>query len=807
MEQQMNMPRQSEVIRNQVTNDTLTLMDIVNLFIPKWKWFIGCLIVSIIAVAFYLAKTPYVYTKAATVLIKDEGTASKAQAARSQFNIMDGMFIDANVENEIITISSPTIMAFVVEKLGLNEVYMTKKGLRPVELYKKSPILVSFKNPDQAFGVAFQVKIIDGENVVLSDFRYKRDEFKDVIEASLGQQVETPVGVVMISPTTFLDEECYGMKINYSRSTIMNTAIAYVKRLKADKTNKNATAIDLAFSDPNQQKIEDVLNGVIESYKEYWVMDRNKVSVQTSKFVSDRLMKLEEQLSNVDKDISSYKAQNLLPDIKTAASTYMEEDLRTKNDLMKLMNQKNIILTIENQLKNKTSQDRLLPANSGIENSSINSGIAQYNTIFMERQRLLSNSSEKNPLVQDLTVNLEALKVSIIESIESYIEVIDVQLESLNKLASTTQERLEASPSQARYLVSVERQQKVMEALYLYLLQKYEENEMSQTFVANNTHLLTPPVGSPNPTSPHKMKLLLAAFVIGLGLPAAVIYILETLNTTVRGKTDIQSLDLPFIGEVPLVGSDKTGAKKFFGKKEEKGREILVKERSRNIINEAMRVVRTNFEMRNRLDKNKVFMITSMNAGSGKTFVSANLAMSLAIKGSNVCLLDFDIRRAQTSVFVNNPKKGVVDYLVGDVADVDAITVKGFKNSHLDIIPVGTIPPNPTEILLDGKVNELFTALRAKYDYVLVDCPPVDIVADASIISEHVDSTIFVIRVGLLQRTLLPMIAEFKENNKYPNMCLILNGVKQYIGGKYGYHNYNYYSYGHYGKYHYHSKD
>lgn len=801
----MNDTQNTNFQQLQEVDDDMTLVDLVNICMSKWKWYVASIVTVLALAVLYLLSTPNQYTMNATLLIKDEGNASKARASRQQFDIMGMMFADANVQNELITIKSPTIMAIVVEKLGLNEIYMTKQGLKPLELYKNSPVLVSFLAPEEAIGVSLKIVIKDENTIVLEDFHKRADDFKDEIECRFGEVAKTPIGDIVVSKTQFPLEKYIGKTISYSRSSIKSVANAYAKRLKAELTSKEATAIDLQFSDCLPEKVAEILNTLIESYNEYWVIDQNQVAISTSKFIAERLAMLEQELGSVDSDISSYKSKHLLPDVKAAATKYMEEDAKAKNELLVLMNQKNIAQAMLAQLESHDNSQPL-PSNSGITNSEINAAVHQYNTILIERKRFLANSSDKNPIVQDLTVSLETMRSSVIQSFQSYLKALDLQEQALNSRASETQSQIAQSPSQAKYLLSVERQQKVKEALYLYLLQKLEENEISQAFIAYNTRVLTAPTGGERPTSPHKSRVLLLAIFLGVFFPTIWIYIQEIFNTTVRGKIDIQDMSLSYLGEIPQIdGPSAIERLRMRNSKKEEKRVVVVKERSRNVINEAFRVIRTNLDFVNRLDKAKVFMIISMNPGSGKTFVSMNMAASLAIKGSKVAVLDFDLRRASTSIYVNSPKIGITDYLVGDAA-LEDVVIKGFHHKNLDVIPVGTIPPNPTELLLDPKVQQLFDTLRAQYDYVIVDCPPVDIVADTSIIAEYIDKSIFVIRCGVLNRSVIPQIEEMGLSHKYKNMSIILNGSKQYIGGKYGYHSYNYYSYGKYGS-HYHSKD
>lgn len=345
----------------------------------------------------------------------------------------------------------------------------------------------------------------------------------------------------------------------------------------------------------------------------------------------------------------------------------------------------------------------------------------------------------------------------------------------------------------------MERQQKVKEALYLFLLQKREENELSQAFTAYNTRIVTPPHGSRLPTAPVRNNILLVAFALGVFIPVVVVIMRENMNTRIRGRKDLEGLTVPFIGEIPLFIRKKKGV--FRGKMPEV-KAVVVKEGSRNIINEAFRVLRTNLGLITGKDKtSNIIVITSFNPGSGKSFLTMNIAMSLAIKKKKVLVIDGDLRHGSVSSYINSPQPGLSDYLSGRVERLTDIIATDKRQAHLDILPVGTIPPNPTELLFNDRLKQVIDTVREQYDYVLIDCPPIELVADTQIIEKQADRTIFVLRTGLFERSMLAELENIYSEKKYKNMCMILNGTIG-NGGSYGYHYGYHYGYGygyHYG--------
>ncbi|MDE7147742.1 MAG: polysaccharide biosynthesis tyrosine autokinase, partial [Duncaniella sp.] len=368
---------------------------------------------------------------------------------------------------------------------------------------------------------------------------------------------------------------------------------------------------------------------------------------------------------------------------------------------------------------------------------------------------------------------------------------LNMQISSLQGSQASTTSKIASNPSQAKYLLSVERQQKVKESLYLFLLQKREENELSQAFTAYNTKIVERPGGSSLPTFPNKRNVLMVSFLLGLAIPFGIIYFKESNNTKVRGRKDVEHLAVPFLGELPQHGHDKKNVA-------DEANTIVVEGGKRDIINEAFRVLRTNVEfMCNSSEGNKVIAMTSFNPGSGKSFVSMNLGMAIALKGKKVLIVDGDMRHGSTSAYMGSPARGLADYLSGAVADVDPLIVKTPECQNLQVLPIGSIPPNPTELLESPRFGELIGELKARFDYVIIDCPPIEVVADAQIIDKFADRTFFVIRAGLFERSMLPELDRLYEEKKYRNMSFILNGSRN-DQGRYGYsHTYRYgYGYG-----------
>ena len=781
-------------------DDFLRIQDLLYLCLARWKWFVLSLMVTIGVATVYLLRTPAVYTRTASVLIKEDSKGKSVSSDLESFSEFGLFQSGTNVNNELITFQSPALMTEVVKRLRLDMNYFVPgKFHRQVAYGLTLPVDVTINDLPENESAGFTLKIQPDGTLYLSDFiRNGTDLDEKDVKGSLLDSITTPLGKIIIHTTpNYVKGEAYTLYVG--KSSLYNAVNSCSSNLSVSLNSEKASVIDLSFKDNSTQRAEDVLSMLISVYNENWVKDKNQIAVSTSMFINERLGVIERELGNVDEDISSYKSEHLLPDVQAASSMYMAQSSEANAQILSLNNQLYMTRYIRNYLANDANRTQLLPANSGIESANIESQIAEYNKQLLQRNSLVANSSTENPLVVDMDQALASMRGAIIRSIDNQIVTLNSQIKSLRQTEQQTTSRIAANPTQAKYLLSVERQQKVKEALYLFLLQKREENELSQAFTAYNTRIVTPPHGSMLPTSPVHKNIFMVAFALGLLIPVVIIFMRENMNTRVRGRKDLENLTIPFIGEIPLFTRKKKG---ILGKKPQEVKAVVVKEGNRDIINEAFRVLRTNLEFMTGKDKtSNVIIMTSFNPGSGKSFLTMNIAMSLAIKGKKVLVIDGDLRYASASSYIDSPDKGLSDYLGGRIDNLDEIIVPDPKHKSMDILPVGTIPPNPTELLFDERLKQTIDTVREQYDYVLIDCPPVELVADTQIIEKLADRTIFVVRAGLLERSMLSELEKIYDEKKYKNMSLILNGTEG-SGGRYGYcygYRYGYGSGYHYG--------
>lgn len=784
--------------------DYLRLQDLLALCIDKWMWFLLSLIVCIGLAVAYLLVTPPVYTRTTSLLIKEGGNkgSSSFSTEVNAFAEMGIFSANTNVNNELISIQSPDIILEVIRRLNLDVTYKTAGRFHQKTLYGQTlPLKVEFKDLAYNDFCSLTITIHQDGTLSLSDFTLNGDAVGNdsTLRARNGKDIRTPIGRITVKSTPYWKETAYAdMEINVSRSGLLSTITVCKGQMKAELNDDKATIIDISYQDVNIQRAEEFLNTLISVYNESWVKDKNQIAVSTSQFINERLKVIESELGHVDSDSSSYKSTNLIPDVEAASQMYMNTANQANVQITDLNNQLYMARYIQEHVGSDKGKDQLLPANSGISSPVIEKQISEYNEMMLRRNSLVANSSMENPLVVDLNQSLGKMRSAIVSSIDNEVSKLNTQIRGLQGIRGASTSQLSSNPKQAKYLLSVERQQKVKESLYLFLLQKREENELSQAFTAYNTRVITTPTGMMAPTSPDRRRILLAAILIGLLIPVIIIYIRENMNTKVRGRKDIEKLTTPFVGEIPQYVRQKSGWFGKSGKKSLETNEILVRPKSRNVINEAFRVIRSNLEFMAGSDGvNQVLMLTSLNPGSGKTFLTVNMAASFAVKGKKVVAIDLDMRRASLSCYVNKPQTGVSDYLNGHVTNWHEIltAVEGYE--HLAILPVGTVPPNPSELLYSPRLQQLIGELRQTYDLILLDCPPVEIVADTSIVAQWADMTVFVVRSGLMERDMLPVVEGYYQDKKFKNMSVLLNGTVA-AGNRYGYHRYGYHRYGYY---------
>lgn len=767
-------------IHSREEENRLNLKDLFNIVCANWYWFLLSVLICCGGAALYLKWAPKVYTRTASILIKDnsKGGSIGESAAFEDLNMFN---FKSNVDNEVLVFQSKRLMTIVAERLNLDISYRVKEGLRTLDLYTQSPVMIQFQEAEATQEFSLVVTPLSAQEVMLSGFSTDRDK---TLKVALNDTVHTPVGRLVVIPTLYYMDKYWGKEITSTKRIQNEVAFEYCNALQVALASKTSTIINLTLQDVSIPRAEDVLNMLIAVYNEDAISDKNRITVSTSDFINERLIIIERELGSVDTDIETYKRENQLTDIHSETGRYLQESSQYSQDGLSLDNQVALARFIREYLIDPRKIADLIPSNTGISDVNIEGQIGEYNNLLLKRNKLISNSSDKNPVVMDLNNSLGAMRQSIIRAVDNLIVGLNIKMKNIKEREMQTSRRISAVPTQQKYVLSVERQQKIKEELYLYLLNKREENALSQAITESNARIIDVALGSKKPVAPQSMMILMAAFILGLAVPAGTIWLQMILNTAVRTRKDLEdTLTIPILGEIPeRTKKDKS--------------EVVVCENGRDSISEAFRMVRTNMEfMRVKTKDMKVVMFTSFNPGAGKTFVSINLAMSFALTNKKTILVDLDIRKGTLSSHISSANMGITNYLSGKIENVDDIICKGELYEKLDIIHVGPIPPNPSELLLSGHLDDLIGVLRERYDYIILDNVPGGMVADAAIVNRVADLTIYVIRAGLMDRRQLPEVEKLYRQDKFRNMSLILNGVS-YSRTSYGYSNNYGYGYG-----------
>ena len=778
----------------------LNLEDYWVLFLSNWYWFVITVIVALIVGVLYIKRTTPMYTESTQLLIKDDEKGSSSNSLQD-FKDLGIIKSATNINNEMLTISAPVMMEETARRLHLDLQLSVDQSLHKVPLYNDAPISLTFpsKLPED-YTFSFQIELVDGAKAKLSHFAVKDGEVSgETITAALGTEVNTPAGKLRIDRTPSWNNSFVGRTIYVDKMPLKSVGALYSSRLGVALSDKESTVLNLTLSDEVPDRAKDVLLTLIDVYNEKWVKDKNRMAESTSKFISERLAAITAELGDVDSRISDYKSSNLLPDIQASLAKDMAQSSKNYDNLLQLTNQLSMARYLRDHLASNKNKNELMPSNTGIGENGVENLISEYNKLMLNRISYVENSSENSPTVRDIDLQLASQRTAILRTLDNAIAQIGQQIAGLQRSDQDINSQIASNPRQAKVLESVTRQQKVKEALYIFLLQKREENELSRTYTAWNTSIIQPPTGSSSPTSPKSSIILLASFVIGLVIPGALLFLRETMSHSVRGRADLEGMKTPLLGEIPALYQKKH----WWQRNQNAPRKVMIEDGAKDLINESFRIVRTKlmyFVGNNADGKCKTIMLTSFNPGSGKSFITANLAATLALNSKRILAIDLDLRHGSLSHMSNRcgpgAKAGVSAFLGGITDDIDSLIVKSGISEGVDLLPAGIIPPNPTELLMSPRMAQLIEKMRQQYDYIFFDCPPIEIVADASIIQDFADISLFVVRAGLLDRRVLPEIDELYKENCYNKLSILLNGTP-YVSGKYGNYKYGYgYAYG-----------
>lgn len=776
--------------------------ELIDNVILHWQWFVVSIIACLFLAFLYLRYKAPVYSTWAKVLIKEEDPYSRSMRGTGLADFSQlGLLNNSNgFDNEIEILNSKTLAERAVTNLKLYVNYSLKGNIRDMEMYKETPVMADMSPVDlDTLSMPVSLEITPMED---GTYHIEGEALEEEFEAeakSLPIRVKTLSGWVMLHPNpnnTVFDTP---VRIYIYRPSWM--ANAYMSRTTIEPTSKLTTMAQISMTDTRRDRAEDYLNELIRVYNEDANEVKNEVSLKTEAFINKRIQIIDAELGDTDSQLESYKKQNQLVNLTSDAEAAYKGIENYQEKQIELQTQMLLVKSLKEYVDNPANYMEIIPANLGLTDKGLNDIIAKYNTEVVERKRLLKTAPESSPVVVAATNAIASLYPGIRHSLASVYDNLRVQKRNIDEQYDLFISKLSSTPTQERVLTDMERQQTVKATLYQILLQKREENAISLASTVDKAQVIDAPESTIRPISPKKKLIALIALVMGVGIPVGIIYLRNLLRYRIEGRNDLEKLtDIPLLGDI------------FTSKKVEDGkRAIVVQENTNDIMEEAFRNVRVQlgFVMKK---SEKVLICTSMIPGEGKTFVSTNLAMSMALMGRKVLVVGLDIRKPRLARLfgLQTGSQGITAYLAGDEASDDFLKEQIFHSGihdNLDVLPAGLVPPNPGELVSSDRLDDAFARLRKWYDMIIVDTPPIGAVSDTLLLGRIADATIVICRCDYSLKRNFAIVNQIHNEQKLPKISLVLNGVDlqqrkygYYYGvGKYGTYGGHYGSYGTYG--------
>lgn len=734
--------------------EEVSLGDVIYKFLPYWPFFVLLLIISMGGAWLYLRyKTP-AYKTTATILIKDD----KQNAANS--DLLDALDIfgsKKNVENEVEILQSKTLMQEVVENLHLYAPLIIEGRLRSQSAYIVSPIVVQIKEPDSL------------KNLEKIEFKYNEIEKTVTIENTvypLNKWVNTRFGLLEFLPNINYKESFRGDKDNrlfFSTVKVKKVANDILSQLNVSASSKQSSVINLEIEGEIPTRGEDILNELLKVYDQAAILDKNVLAANTLKFVEDRLKYVVNELDSVEGRLQSFKAKNQITDISAQGQIFLQTVASNDEKLSDINMQLAVLDQVEKYVKSKEGLGGVVPATLGVPDPALTDLLQKLAGLELQYTQTKKIVPENNPAVVALVDGINKLKPGILENIQSQRKNLLAGKRDLTNTNNQYASMLKAIPEKERELLGISRQQSIKNNIYTFLLQKREETALSFASAIADSRIIDKAQSSDIPVSPKRQFIYLASILIALILGIGIFSLKEMLTRTVQDRAGIERhTGIPFLGEVMY---DKSKSP------------IVITEGKRSFIAEQFRQLRTSLSYMGIDESHKKILITSSISGEGKSFIAANLAISLALMGKKVVLLEMDLRKPKLSEQFNLSRNtGISNYLIGKIPEAELIRNTGIEN--LSLIPSGPIPPNPSELISNGKLNELLKYLDSNFDYILIDTAPISPVTDAFILSPIADVSLFVVRYEYTPKMFIQKLEEQNKKGTLKNPAIVYNGIK-----------------------------
>ena len=798
-----------DILGEERQESTLNFQKVFTHLVLNWQWYLLSVIICLCGAYLYLRYTQPIYQVTARMLVKDEEQKSAIRSSKQMLPIMEDFGIMNNssgFDNEMEILASPVTVHDAVKRLKLYTEYRLDGRISKKLIYSYQPITVDISPVtldsmdyymlEGVYDIQMTItKEGEGYHANISTIKNGKvivEESTDI--DSLSTSVMTEIGTI-----SFMSNPKYkpGKEDRFQNGTPllvtirppMVVALDYMRRLSVAPTSRETSIAAITLNDENIRRGIDFINELVRCYNDQANVDKNEVAMKTEEFINQRLEKIDAELGTTENSLENYKKRNSVTQLEADAAQSLQLSAQYAARLADTNTQLQLIDYLRQYVDNPENRYKVIPANIGMNDQASTQLIADYNKIVQERNRLMRGASEQSPQVQRLTVTLDDLESSIREALTQARHSAELQRNSIQGEYARYQGRIGSTPEQERVLTQIGRQQEVRSGLYLLLLQKREENSISLAATADKGKLIAQPLLA-GQVSPRKVRIFMAALFMGLFIPFVILLLKELLRYRIEGRDDVTSLTkVPIVADVPMANEK---AKSSAG--------IVVQADENNQMDEVFRSLRTNVKFMMK-ENEKIILFTSGISGEGKTFLAANLAMSLAVLGKKVILVGCDIRKpALGRLFgTSNSKQGLTNLLRVEHVTADDLHKESFNSGihpGLDLLLSGPIPPNPTEMLSRDSLKEVLDLLSEEYDYIILDSAPVGLVTDTLLLAKYANVCCFVCRADYTPKANLALLNSLAQENKLPNTCVVLNAVDM-SKRKYGY----YYGYGRYGKY------
>ncbi|MAM29962.1 MAG: tyrosine protein kinase [Flavobacteriaceae bacterium] len=763
-----------------------SLKDILQRYTQRWYWFLLAVIISLVAAKIYLRYTIPSYQSKASILIKDDASDTNLGGVLpfSQAGYIRGVGGNS-VANELAILKSKRLISEVVKELNLNIKYENIGSVITSEIYQNKPFIVQYLAFNDSLRAKQAPKLFFK---IISETEFEIfTENKSIDEVrNFGESLEYPFGEITVIPifdSPYSFSEFIGKTISVRHSLVENIALQYQNSLSVQNDSRYSNVINFSLNSPVREKAEDFIDELISKYNEDAINDRNQVARSTSNFIDSRLEIITRELDSVEQSKEAFKSRNRLTDIETEAQIILENASEFDKRQLDVGTQLELANTMLDYM-NSAGENDLLPTNIALQSEGVPTAISNYNQLLLERNRLLKNSTLKNPVVENLNNQISQIRSGIAQSLENQKNNLQIALRDLNYKEASLNTQIAKVPRNEKLYREINRQQGIKEQLFLFLLQQREEASISLAVTAPKAKIIDSAFSSRTPISPNRMLIYLGALLAGLLIPFLIIYLYYLINTKINNRTDVERL-LPttdFLGEIPRLSKSDSE---------------LVQKNDRSMLAESFRILRTNlqYQVLNKItgpETPKIF-VTSTVKGEGKTFVAFNLAITLALTGKKVMLVGADIRNPQLHRYLPEGKgstKGLTEYIFDDSVSIQELIQPSTYNENLSIIHSGAIPPNPAELLLSPRTEKFFEELQGDFDYIIVDTAPAMLVTDTVLINKYADTMLYVVRANYTDKKLINFLKDSLSSKRLSKVSVVLNGVSQNnfgYGNKYGY--------------------